>query len=225
MSHQLALDWPNQTAQTREDFFISPANALALAMIENCTLWPQSKMILLGPQGSGKSHLGAIWAKQADAEIISAEELNFNKVASLTRTKSILVEDADRLAQYPQAEEAFFHLHNALQTAGNYLLITAKTPPRDWGVTLPDLLSRMSALATTKLEAPDDILLQALLVKMFSDRQIDVTTPLISYLVTRMERSCASACELVERLDRAALAASCPITRRFANKILGKPQI
>jgi chromosomal replication initiation ATPase DnaA len=129
-----------------------------------------------------------------------------------------VVEDAERLVGAD--ETALFHLHNML--AGKYLLVTAACPPRDWGISLPDLASRMQAVPAARLEAPDDALLTAVLVKLFADRQITVPANLISYLTLRMDRSLHAAGELVAALDARALALGRPVTRALAAEVLDK---
>jgi len=104
------------------------------------------------------------------------------------------------------AEVALFHLHNMATEARASLLLTAACPPRDWGLKLPDLASRMQAAPLTRLEAPDDALLAAVLGKLFADRQVVVPPTLIPYLIARMERSLKAARALVARLDAQALA-------------------
>jgi chromosomal replication initiation ATPase DnaA len=98
--------------------------------------------------------------------------------------------------------------------------MTAATPPRDWGIRLPDLLSRMQGTALTRIEPPDDALLSAVLVKQFSDRQIAVPPALIPWLVARMGRSLAEARNLVADLDALALARGVPISRALAAEVL-----
>lgn len=215
MIRQLAFDLPNPEAMTREHFFVAPSNALALATVEGWQDWPGRKLLLLGPEGSGKTHLVQIWAALSDAVILSAETLADTDIASLSG-RSVVVEDADRLGA---AEAQLFHLHN-LVTATGALLLTARTPPRDWGLSLPDLISRMQATPIAQLDAPDDALLSAVLVKLFADRQIAVPSNLIPYLVSRMPRSIGAARALVASLDARALAAGRPITRALAGEML-----
>jgi chromosomal replication initiation ATPase DnaA len=131
----------------------------------------------------------------------------------------VAVEDAELIGGNRAAEEALFHLHNLILPAGR-LLITARRPPRDWGLHLPDLLSRMQATAIARLDPPDDALLAAVLVKLFTDRQIAVPPTLIPYLIARMERSIAAARDLVAQLDRLALAEGRGVTRQLAAEIL-----
>ncbi|MBE0552217.1 MAG: chromosomal replication initiator DnaA, partial [Rhodobacteraceae bacterium] len=95
-----------------------------------------------------------------------------------------------------------------------------RTPPRDWGLRLPDLLSRMQAAGLARLDEPDDALLSAVLVKLFADRQIAVPVALIGWLVSRMERSIAAARDLVAQLDARALAEGRPVSRALAAELL-----
>lgn len=204
---------------TRDEFFVSPANALALAAVDDWRQWPGGKMLLVGPLGSGKTHLAQIWADQAGAHRVPGLGLATRDLPALAAGGAVAVEDAEAVAGQPEDEAALFHLHNLL-AAGGRLLLTAATPPRDWGLILPDLLSRMQAAPVTRLEAPDDALLQAVLVKLFADRQIAVPANLIPYLAARMPRSIGAARAVVAALDAAALAAGRPVTRALAAQVL-----
>ncbi len=216
MIRQLAFALPNSEAMTREDFFVAPSNALALQTVEGWQDWPGRKLLLIGPEGAGKSHLAHVWAALSGAVIVAGPDLARTDVAALAG-KPVAVEDADRIGP---AEAQLFHLHN-LATSGAALLLTARTPPRDWGLGLPDLISRMQATQIARLEAPDDALLSAVLVKLFADRQVAVPSNLIPYLISRMPRSIGAARALVADLDARALAAGRPITRALAGEVLG----
>lgn len=219
MIRQLTFDLPAVARLTRADFFTSPANALALAAIDLWQDWPNRKMLLIGPEGAGKSHLAQIWATDAGALLVPAASLADLDLSNLTTDAAIAVEDADTLAGQAAGEAALFHLHNLLAVSGT-LLLTAQTPPRDWGLTLPDLASRMQATPITRLEPPDDALLGAVLAKLFSDRQLAVPANLIPYLLARMDRSITAARTLVDALDARALAQHRPITRAIAGELL-----
>lgn len=216
MIRQLAFDLPTAEAMTREHFFVAPSNALALATVEGWRDWPGQKLLIIGPEGAGKTHLAHIWAGQTGAAILAASDLATTDIGSLTG-RAVVVEDAECIAG---AEAQLFHLHNLATTTGA-LLLTARTPPRDWGLTLPDLKSRMQATPIAQLDGPDDALLSAVLVKLFADRQVAVPANLIPYLVSRMPRSIGAARALVAALDARALAAGRPITRALAGEILG----
>lgn len=219
MIRQLAFDLPARQAFRREDFFVSPANAQALAAIDGWQGWPGGKMLLIGPRGSGKTHLARLWAAEAGAACLPATELVTADLPALSAHGAVAIENAECAAGQPEAEAAFFHLHN-LVTQSGHLLVTAATPPRDWGLALPDLASRLQAASVTRIDAPDDALLSAVLIKLFADRQIAVPPTLIPYLVARMERSIDAARALVARLDAHALAAGRPVTRQLAADLL-----
>lgn len=214
---QLAFDLPHPETYRRESFFVSPANAAALAAVEADAGWPGGKLVLAGPAGAGKTHLAHLWVAASGARLIAARQLRSDSLRDLG--PRVAVEDADEVAGEPAAEEALFHLHNLILPAGR-LLVTARTPPRDWGLRLPDLLSRMQAAGLARLDEPDDALLSAVLVKLFADRQIAVPLALIGWLVSRMERSIAAARDLVARLDARALAEGRPVSRALAAELL-----
>jgi chromosomal replication initiation ATPase DnaA len=224
MAEQIAFDLPPRAALGREDFFVTPANARALAAIDGWRGWPGGKLALIGPAGSGKTHLAHVWADDAGAAILPAAALPGADVDALARRGAVAVEDADTLPRTEAAERALLHLHNHLLAAGGRLLLTAARPPARWPVALPDLASRMQATPTAPLEPPDDALLSAVLVKLFADRQVIVGPHVIPYLVARMERSLAGAGALVAALDRRALARARAVTRALAAEYLDGPE-
>ena len=122
-------------------------------------------------------------------------------------------------------EEALFHLHNLVLAEGFPLLITADRPAHLWGLSLPDLMSRMQGTQSVNLEQPDDQLLSAVVAKLFADRQLMPSPDVISYLVARMDRSFDAARDLVAAIDREALARKRPVTRKLAAEVLGQSEL
>lgn len=219
MPRQLVLDLPVRTALGRDDFFVSPSNALAVAMVEQPSAWPDRRLALVGPEGSGKSHLATIWADRAGAAIVAAAALAGTDWRSLG-PPALVVEDADRIAGDLAAETALFHLCNHAAISGQSLLLTARRDPAAWPLALPDLASRMTALAVARLAAPDDALLSALIVKLFADRQVHVAPAVVAFAVGRIDRSFAAARAFVAATDARALALGRPVTRAVAAEIL-----
>jgi chromosomal replication initiation ATPase DnaA len=219
---QLVLDLPARPALGRADFFVSPANRIALAQVDGWPAWPGGRLAVIGPQGAGKTHLAHVWAARAGARVLPAAALPTLDLAVLPADAALAVEDADRLGDLPApaaAEEALFHLINRLAPAGS-LLLTGRPAPSRWPVALPDLASRLAATAPACLEPPDDALLAAVLVKLFADRQLAVAPGLIDYLVSHIDRAFAAAEAAVATLDRAALARHRPLTARLAAEVL-----
>lgn len=217
MAEQLVFDLPARPALGRADFYVSPANADAVALVDGGAAWPNGRMVLAGPEGAGKSHLAAVWSSETGAAVVAAGAIDApDRLATAGR---VVVEDADRPLGR-DGEVALFHLANLLAQSGGRLLLTARTPPARWTVRLPDLASRMQASGLATLAPPDDALLSAVLVKQFADRQIAPPAALIPWLVLRIDRSFAAAADAVDRLDRAALVEGRPITRALARRVL-----
>jgi chromosomal replication initiation ATPase DnaA len=215
---QLAFDLPGTESRSRADFLVAPSNKLALGMLDGMADWPQGRLVLVGPEGSGKTHLAHVWAADAGAAVVPASALADIEIGRIA-AGAVAVDDADRLGGDAAKEAALFHLLNYMGPE-RPLLLTARTPPRDWGIALPDLFSRLQAAPVAVLQPPDDALLSAVLVKLFADRQIAVAGNLIPYLVSRMTRQIAAARQLVAALDARALAEARPITRALAGEVL-----
>lgn len=217
MAEQLILDLPARTALGREDFFVSPANARAVAAIEGYEGWPERKMVLVGPEGSGKTHLAHVWAEACGARVLTLEMLVGADPGALG--PNVAIEDLDAIAS-PEQEEALFHLHNALAGQGGYLLLTGRADPAHWPVKLPDLQSRIMQAGLMRLEAPDDALLGAVMMKLAADRQLALTPAAVNFAVLRLERSFAAARWLIEALDARALRDKSRPTRAMVAELL-----
>ncbi|SFR14835.1 chromosomal replication initiator DnaA [Poseidonocella sedimentorum] len=204
MARQLRFDLATKPALGREDFFVSPANEVAVASIEAWDIWPDLKLVLTGPAGSGKTHLAHVWANLTGARILRASALRSDGLADLARGP-VAVEDIPAIAGQPEAETALFHLHNLMRAERQPLLLTARAPAPQWPLTLPDLASRMQATHQVALGAPDDALLAAVLMKLFADRQINPAPGTLDYLLAQIDRSFAAARGAVRALDEAAM--------------------
>ncbi|MEC3861031.1 chromosomal replication initiator DnaA [Mesobacterium sp. TK19101] len=219
MTTQYGLDLPRRLALGREDFFVTEANALALALIDGWRNWAGGKLALVGPQGAGKTHLAHVWAKDSGARILPARDLALADIPALA-TGPVCVEDISDIAGQPEAENALFHLHNLVLAERHALMLTAHTPPTDWGIRLPDLASRMMGTQVARLGPPDDALLSAVLAKLFADRHSVPAPDVIPYLLRHMPRSFAAAGQVVAEIDRRALATRGGATRAKAREAL-----
>jgi chromosomal replication initiation ATPase DnaA len=214
---QLAFALPHAESLTRDDFLEGPANSAGLALVDSWPDWPNRTMLLVGPEGSGKSHLAAIWAEQAGARSTTAYALTAAAVPGALATGALVVED---LKPSEFDERALFHLLNLAREDEASVLITAREPPSAFELELRDLRSRLRALPTVSLLPPDDQLFRALIVKFCADRQMAVDETVVSYLANRIERSFAAARRAVELLDTEALRLGRPVTRALAAELL-----
>jgi chromosomal replication initiation ATPase DnaA len=215
---QLALALKHSESFAREDFLSGACNAAALALIEAWPQWPSKAVVLTGPEGSGKSHLAAIWADLAGARTVAARALDRVTVPAALATGALVIED---LAPEAFDERALFHLLNLAREEGAYLIVSARGAPAGWTCAIADLASRLKAIPQVTLSPPDDVLLRAVLVKSFTDRQIAVDESLIIYLSRRIERSFAAVRAIVARLDEEAMQRKRPLTRALAAEVLG----
>src|SRR4051794_7731717 len=174
-------------------------------------------MLLMGPEGSGKSHLASIWAEVAGARSTTAHALTAAAVPGALATGALVVEDLN-----PSSfdERALFHLINLAREDEAFVLLTARLPLASIEVELRDLRSRLRAVPAVTLQPPDDRMFRALIVKFCSDRQLSVDETVVSYLATRVERSFAAARRTVELLDAEALRLGRPVTRALAAELL-----
>jgi len=217
VSAQLPLELRHRPALGRADFLLAPSNAEAVAWLDRWPDWPAPALALYGPAGSGKSHLGHVFATRSGARVLAAATLATEHLPDLLGAAPAAVVD-DATAAPP---EPLLHLHNLLAERKGHLLVIARTPPARWAIPLADLRSRLLAAPAVATREPDDALLGALLVKLFADRQLAIGEEVVQYLVPRLERSFAAASAAVAALDRAALVEQRPVTVPLARHVLG----
>lgn len=213
---QLPLDLGHEPGFSRDELIVTPSNAAAVQLVDQWPDWPASCMILAGPPGSGKSHLSAIWAGKADAFIVEAQSDTAINMA-VSANGNVLI---DGFGDGPLDDKLLFHLINATREAGKHLLITSRRWPSQWPVSLPDLMSRIKSAPMVEIAEPDDDLLAGVITKLFSDRQIAIDNMVVRFLVSRIERSLATAQNIVARIDRAALEQQSRVTRQLAASVL-----
>ncbi len=205
--NQFILPFPHAPSFAREDFLKAPSNAEALALLADPAAWPQGRLVLHGPAGAGKTHLLHIWVAQNNARYVQGAALH-----GLPDAGPVAVDEADRVVD----QAALFHLLNANAEQGFPTLLAGRDAPMLWPLTLPDLTSRVRAALGVGLRVPDDALLQALFVRLASDRQLSVPAHVQSWVLLHLPRDVAILREAVARLDRASMAAGGKITRTLA---------
>jgi chromosomal replication initiation ATPase DnaA len=214
---QLTFDLPHRTALGAEDFLVSDCNHGAVTLIDAWPRWSDQVQLLIGPPASGKTHLARVWQALSGATTLDPDMLGMDFVDRLESGTALIIEDADRGAYQ---ESALFHLINLARENRLFVLLTARSAPSRWQISLPDLLSRLNALHVVEIGSPDDALIGTVMLKHFADRQLDIDPKVLTYLALRVDRSLAAAAEAVAAVDRAALATGRKISRQLVNEVI-----
>lgn len=214
MMRQYTLPLPSQEHLGVEDFMVADSNREAWHWIVQTQPqhWPTHCLLLLGPEGCGKSHLLNIWRNAHGADILDP---GADIIASIQATQAYLLDDAERITGNPAYEVWLQHLFNTTREAKAYLLLASRLPPKDWGLGLADIRSRLNSVYTVMVNEPDDDLLTALLMKLFADRQLRVDTQAITYIVRHFPRSAGIIRDFVDFIDRQALAEKRNVSAHF----------
>ena len=223
MASQLALDFDHRPSLGGEDFLVAPQNAEAVRWLDAWPDWPGPALVIFGPGGSGKTHLAQVFEAKSNARRVTPAELRESQPpAYLGDAPAAILEDADGVCGPggENSEEAVLHLYNHLAESGRHLMLTAKQPPARWGIGLKDLVSRLNTASQAGIGAPDDALIAAVLVKQFADRQLKIDADVISFMLTRMERSFEAARAMVAAIDALALSQRRNITLPLVRQVL-----
>lgn len=210
MARQLRLKLRHPPSYERDDFAAGPSNAAARAALQSWPHWHGGVLVLVGPEGVGKTHLARLWAQDVQAREMSAHG------GDLTHGGPTLIEDLDQGFD----EEFLFHRLNMAGRPGGGLLLTARTLPSAWPVGLADLRSRLNALPVAEIEPPDDEVLEAVLRRLFTRCNITPHDDVIPYLVRRIERSAPAAWALVQKLDAVSGETHRAVSRVLARQVL-----
>jgi chromosomal replication initiation ATPase DnaA len=209
---QLPLPFEHQPRFDARDFIPACSNQEALAWLDSD--WPERRLGLFGPAGCGKSHLLHIWAQRTGAVLLSGPALA--DLDGMPRHGGVALDDGDMVRD----ETLLFHLLNTARDRELRVLLSGRSAPSRWPVHLPDLSSRLRAIATVEIHAPDDALLAALLMRLIADRQLSVSKAVQDWLLLRLPRSPGALREAVARLDRESMATGAAITQRLAARML-----
>jgi chromosomal replication initiation ATPase DnaA len=214
---QLTLDLPHRAALGAEDFLVSECNLAAVRLIDAWPHWQDQVQLLIGPASSGKTHLARVWQALSGAEALDPEQFGIHLLDAKTSGMPLVVEDVDRRAY---DEKAMFHLLNLARENRLFVLLTARSAPSRWGIELPDLKSRLNAVPTVEIGEPDEALLHTVMLKHFTDRQLDIDPKVLTYLALHVDRSLAAAAAAVAAVDRLALATGRKINRQLVIEAL-----
>lgn len=217
---QIPIPFDHRPALSGEDFLVAPSNLQAIAWIDRWPDWPGPLLVIVGPEGAGKTHLANVFTNATGAKNITAESLSNDGPATVAEgARALVIEDGENFIK-PGLDEQLLHLYNIAREGDIRILMTARSAPARWKVDLKDLSSRLNTAPVAEINSPDDALISALLIKQFSDRQIDVGQDVINYLLSRMDRSFAAVRHVVQSTDRLSLSEKRGITIPLVRRVL-----
>jgi len=242
----LVLRWPRRQ---RFEHFCPGPNAAAVAAVRALALGEGAPWVYLhGPQGSGRSHLlmaacQAHIAARADGDAAADARLpataprraQYVPLAALADPEEALqaapgntllaLDDLDAVAGNAAAEHALFDLYNRARAGQLDLLFAASAAPGQLGIQLPDLRSRLGACIRFALKPLDATARRAVLKRYATGRGIQLEDSVLDWLFTHHARDLGTLLDLLDRLDRASLAAQRRITVPFLRDFLHQESV
>lgn len=217
LASQYRLPFP-ETISGFDDLAITDANRAAFAAIRRWEDWQASALCLIGPVKSGLGIAARLWAREAEATLLSGaalDDLALQEVEAMTHTNSV-IDLADRASN----ESHLLMLLNLSKKNGTYVLLTARSSGRHWGVQSPDLKSRLDAMPIAEIYPPDEPMISARLRASFRQRYIKLGENTIDYLAVRLPRSYEAIEDYVARLDQAISDTGRPPSINLARNVL-----
>ncbi|HSM99934.1 MAG TPA: DnaA regulatory inactivator Hda [Rudaea sp.] len=223
----LLLRWP---VQQRFETFVPGANAPALALAREAAIADAAPWLFVsGPSGSGKTHLllaacAAATAAGRSAQFLPLSSLGGDRagaIRALGGSDLLALDDVHAIAGDAAAEHALFDLYNRCKMEKSTLLFSAVVAPAQVGITLPDLVSRLSACAQVRLVPLDDGERRNWLRARAQTRGLILDDAVLDWLFAHHARDLSSLADLLERMDRATLAAQRRVTVPFLRGLLG----
>lgn len=204
-----------------ETLVVAEANRDAAGLMTNWRAWPGGALALVGPAGSGKTHLATAWALEAGARALAASvDADEAALAFADAGGRLLIDDADAAPD----ETMLWRVLDLARVSGGAVLLTGGTPPVSWPVSLPDLRSRLAALPVARLGEPDEALLDVVLRRICREQFILLSDDAARFLVRRLPRTFAAARDVAAALDEGLERGARPVSLKAAKKALEKAQ-
>ena len=198
------------------DFFVSKSNYFAFQLIEKWPKWEKNILNIYGEKFSGKSHLANIFCNKNKCIKITEEQLNDEILKKLKLHENIILDNFDNLTE----ERLLYSLFNLVDHDNKYLLINSIKPINEMNFDLNDLKSRSKNCLFAKIDKPDDELMFALILKNFSDRQIEIDKKFIDFIIKRIDRSYGKISDFIYKIDELSLKNKKPIDFKTIKEIL-----
>ena len=199
--NQLLLKFDLKQNYKNEDFYVNKSNFFAFSIIEKWPKWEKNILNIYGEKHCGKTHLSNIFKKKYKAFKIQANEFTNESLKEFKLFENLILDDFDVNID----EKLMYTLFNIADQDNKFILINSLLPISEINFKLGDFISRTKNCIFAKIENPDDELMFAILLKNFSDRQINVDKKLIDFIIKHIDRSYGKIYEFVYKLDEISL--------------------
>ena len=216
---QLTLKFPFSKKYYEQDFFVSSNNFSAFKLIDEWPNWPGKWLNIFGEKGSGKTHLTKILEKKINkTKLIDAQNIDSKVIEELNNLDCLIVDNFNSNIN----ENLFYSLLNQSKQLDNYILINSIRSLKEFHFKYPDLESRVNSFIFLGIDLPTDDLLQVIIAKSFSDKQVKLDPKVSNFIINNVERSYEKMFKFLKEVDELSLSTGKSININLIKKVLNQ---
>ena len=214
--NQLLLNFKHKQNFNYSDFYVSKSNYYAFQLIEKWPKWEKNILNIYGEKHSGKTHLANIFLNKNRGIKVNEKEINNELFKKFKLFENIIIDNYDNKCD----EKIMFSIFNLVDQDNKYLIINSINPINEINFKLNDLKSRSKNCLFAQIDYPDDELMFAIILKSFSDRQIQIDKKLIDFIIKRIDRSYGKIADFIYKVDELSLKKKKAIDLKTIKEIL-----
>lgn len=214
---QLVFKFPFRKQYYEQDFYVSSNNFSAYKLIESWPNWPGKWVNIFGSSGSGKTHLSKILEnKIKKTQILDANNINNQTIEELDDLDCLIIDNYKNTTN----EKVLYSILNQSKQLDKYIVINSEISIKEYKIKLVDLKSRLNSFINIGIDLPTDDLLEVIISKSFSDKQIEINPRISDYIIKNVERSYEKMFKFLKDIDELSLASGKSININLVKKIL-----
>ena len=216
---QLVFKFPFKAKYFQQDFYVSSNNFSAYKLVESWPNWPGKWLNIFGTSGSGKTHLSVILEKKIKKiKLVEAININNQVIEQLNLIDCLIIDNYHNNID----EELFYSILNQSKQLDNYIVVNSVQPIKELNLNLKDLKSRLNSFIYIGIDLPTDDLLQVIISKSFSDKQINLNPKISDYIIKNVDRSYEKMFKFLKDIDELSLSSGKSININLIKKVLKK---
>ena len=214
--NQLVFKFPFKTTYYEKDFFVSSSNFEAYKLIESWPKWSSKQINIFGPSGCGKTHLVNILSKKLKLLSINAQKFDETINNFVEKFDCIVIENYDENIN----ENFLYSFINQVKQYNKIIIINSSISLKNLKIDLVDLKSRFNSFLEIKIDLPTDDLIRVIILKTFSDKQIDLGSRNLEFVINNIERSYEKIIKFTKDIDNISLSTGKSININLIKKVL-----